>query len=678
MATLRTARIWIPVLLLALLGDPVTTPAAETATTRTWTDVSGKFSREAEFVKLEDGKVVLRAAGGKETSIPLEKLSAKDREWVRDHTAGAEPAAATDDGAPTVVGRVVFRGYKSINDDMVALSKALRQQPLAVAVPGFFAALTGARPLEGFDISKPIVISLHADDAGEPLGTLVAIPVKDRAKFAKTLDAVFPPQSTPDGPRHDMPLLGTSAFVKPGDAYFLFSESAALLAAVKADPKPPKPVADVSCEFAIADLPAPARAAMLQGFETGLAMQQQQVDPALPQAQREMNEASTKSFRELFETILRDGDRMTLEADIDSKSQQVSLAVGLFARGSTPLSESLAGYAAVRPRYTYAADADAVAWMGMSVPAGDWLGLTLRTFFEGAATAAAGQGGTPENREQIAAIERASASLMKTEMIEQEMVIRADGAGKLQLLARLAADGTRELFTALAKLFTDTGATPDADGILSLAMPGANPAALGLTDHPLRMAAWDDALVMGFGCADTTPVKQVEASPGSTAPPVSIRIDFTKLWPIVAASDLGRMMPDAAGIVGDKGLLKAEVNPVSDGIELRLTVEDGVLQLVGRLGELATTMAAMQGGPGGPGGFPGGPPGGFPGGFPGGPPAGGPPNPQGFPGPPGPPNGQPPGPGQFRPPTPGQLQPPGPGGAGPGQSLPPPPPPPAP
>ena len=167
MATLRPACVWIPVLLLALLASPVATRAAETATTRTWTDVSGKFSREAEFVKLEDGKVVLRAAGGKETSIPLEKLSPQDREWVREHTAG--PAAAVEDGTPTVVGRVVFRGYKAINDDMVGLSKALRQQPLAVAVPGFFAALTGARPLEGFDIAKPVVITMHVDDAGEPL-----------------------------------------------------------------------------------------------------------------------------------------------------------------------------------------------------------------------------------------------------------------------------------------------------------------------------------------------------------------------------------------------------------------------------------------------------------------------------------------------------------------------------
>jgi len=49
---------------------------------RTWTDVSGKFNVEAEMISLSEGNVILRSTLGKETTVPLEKLSKADREYV--------------------------------------------------------------------------------------------------------------------------------------------------------------------------------------------------------------------------------------------------------------------------------------------------------------------------------------------------------------------------------------------------------------------------------------------------------------------------------------------------------------------------------------------------------------------------------------------------------------------
>ena len=46
---------------------------------RTWTDTTGKFKVEAEFVSLEDGQVTLRGATNKTKQIPLDKLSAADK-----------------------------------------------------------------------------------------------------------------------------------------------------------------------------------------------------------------------------------------------------------------------------------------------------------------------------------------------------------------------------------------------------------------------------------------------------------------------------------------------------------------------------------------------------------------------------------------------------------------------
>ena len=52
---------------------------------RIWT--SGKFTANAEFLKLDGNIVRLRRTTGIRTSIPLEKLSLADREWVRAYLA---------------------------------------------------------------------------------------------------------------------------------------------------------------------------------------------------------------------------------------------------------------------------------------------------------------------------------------------------------------------------------------------------------------------------------------------------------------------------------------------------------------------------------------------------------------------------------------------------------------
>ncbi len=60
-------------IILTLLVCCETTATAQQRERRTWTDSTGKFSVEAEFVAISDGKLVLKKAGGKEISVPFEK-----------------------------------------------------------------------------------------------------------------------------------------------------------------------------------------------------------------------------------------------------------------------------------------------------------------------------------------------------------------------------------------------------------------------------------------------------------------------------------------------------------------------------------------------------------------------------------------------------------------------------
>ena len=54
---------------------------------RNWSDTTGKFKIAATFVKVENGKVTLKQADGTTLSILLNRLSAADQEFVKEHAA---------------------------------------------------------------------------------------------------------------------------------------------------------------------------------------------------------------------------------------------------------------------------------------------------------------------------------------------------------------------------------------------------------------------------------------------------------------------------------------------------------------------------------------------------------------------------------------------------------------
>jgi uncharacterized cupin superfamily protein len=59
-------------------------------TVRTWTDRTGKFTVEAEFVNFVDGKVQLAKLNGRTTTFPIERLSTEDQQWIKDRITANE------------------------------------------------------------------------------------------------------------------------------------------------------------------------------------------------------------------------------------------------------------------------------------------------------------------------------------------------------------------------------------------------------------------------------------------------------------------------------------------------------------------------------------------------------------------------------------------------------------
>ena len=81
-----------------LFGSVVTLLAIPAgAQVRTWTDSSGSYKIEAEFVDESDGTVRLKRSDGRIVSLPLERLSAADQAYVQKQPTTTEVPAETPD-----------------------------------------------------------------------------------------------------------------------------------------------------------------------------------------------------------------------------------------------------------------------------------------------------------------------------------------------------------------------------------------------------------------------------------------------------------------------------------------------------------------------------------------------------------------------------------------------------
>ncbi|MEM8670825.1 MAG: SHD1 domain-containing protein [Planctomycetota bacterium] len=96
---IQTIRLGLAIALTTLL-------AAATCMADTWTDASGKFSVEANFVGVEGRAIVLRKSDGSTIKVPIDKLSADSRAKAKQlyeaSRTGAAPAAATSASSPNM------------------------------------------------------------------------------------------------------------------------------------------------------------------------------------------------------------------------------------------------------------------------------------------------------------------------------------------------------------------------------------------------------------------------------------------------------------------------------------------------------------------------------------------------------------------------------------------------
>lgn len=65
-------------------------PKLKSIDPRTWSDVSGKFSVIAKFKAITEGRAILVKNDDSEISIPIDRLSQRDRDWITNWTANGQ------------------------------------------------------------------------------------------------------------------------------------------------------------------------------------------------------------------------------------------------------------------------------------------------------------------------------------------------------------------------------------------------------------------------------------------------------------------------------------------------------------------------------------------------------------------------------------------------------------
>lgn len=116
-------------------GQPSAETPSEKGEKRIWRDASGRHEIEAELLELKGGEVRLQTSQGKRLSVPLEKLSREDQQYVRDHVADrAEPdekTAVTPKAASTEDELAASREFEQAMDligvDFAAAKRRLQQ-----------------------------------------------------------------------------------------------------------------------------------------------------------------------------------------------------------------------------------------------------------------------------------------------------------------------------------------------------------------------------------------------------------------------------------------------------------------------------------------------------------------------------------------------------------------------
>ncbi len=126
----------------------------QTPKERTWRDVTGKFSVEARLLVVDGESVKLLTNDGRQLSVPLRQLSARDRAFLENTSSSSTNKTTAKKVTPSATGKAIAQALAG--SPLPATETALTDLPKLLPFPVFLDALA----IEGIGVDLEVALDL--------------------------------------------------------------------------------------------------------------------------------------------------------------------------------------------------------------------------------------------------------------------------------------------------------------------------------------------------------------------------------------------------------------------------------------------------------------------------------------------------------------------------------------
>ena len=446
----------------------------------------------------------------------------------------------------------------------------------------------GFRQFAGIESSRPLGMMSAWDD--EEPASVIFLPVEEIDELLKTVTFEIIPfqQVAPD--RFEIQRPGIEAG-KPGPPYFvlvqrdyaLFTESVSAVQALQVTPdqltRGLRERYDLACLLDLKQIPVPTRTRYVDSLK-------KKVEPWLqPQDDEAAESAKLRSAfgrltLEFVKRILLDTNTVTIGGKLDEKTRTIRLEVVVDAASGTPLAKMMNRWGASRSEFASLVSPDVPAGLAINLPL---TGLIQQIL-----------GPTPEPSKQDSRLD-AGIQLVGNGVGSMSLILALSGADAVQLNVAipdliLRLEKSKQ-FQAVNESF-DIHQGVVLHSLIPTEMPSSLTQLIG-TDVEIIVGQGKKIVWMAIGQSETLPDRLREAidladessSVRTPAPLVRARFQARQLPDLVGTNLLlptvDREDTRQAFAKGEDGF-SLVIEPVDNGIRLRIEAEEGFIRLVGR------------------------------------------------------------------------------------------------
>ncbi len=531
---------------------------------------------------------------------------------------------------------VSFSGFDALRTDVGYLGKLMGNPELAQMLDGIIAMSTEGKGLAGLDTKRPWGAVLYSKD--EEFSPAVFLPTTDIKALAATMTALNLPATDKGDGTYEVLSPMQSLTMKEQNGWAVMADKVETLANLPDDPTkllgPLSGKYDLGVMAHVANLPEGIRQMIVLQMEAGAMMGMQQ-QPDESEEQFAFRKAMTDRSIQQVKTMMDELDQFMLGIKIDGEAGAGTIDVAISAKEGTKMAEQFAQVQNATTNFAGFDQPDATVSAVWSSKMTEEDKAQFKMMLDGVKSAAAAE----LEKQNLGDEDMAVAKPLMTELFEvlEEnidaktvdggMVAKlgpdqlsfvaggavADGAKIESLLKRFVEQLVKENPEAREHMKLDSE-THEGVALHVLSIPTE---AMDEGAEPMRKLVGDQIdLVIGIegksiyvaaGRSAVSELKQVidasKAAPGKAVSPAKVTIAIAPILDMVealaddeSAKQMAGMMKMSLSQSPGKDHVKIETRPIARGSMTRITLEEGVLRLIGAGAMMAQQAMAGAGG----------------------------------------------------------------------------------